>query len=132
MVSVPSAKKDEEDEGVGDGDEPREAVREGVDELERHATFVGVKDAVSLGVAVFDGVLSAEPEVEDVLVSVPVGVGVEVPVLVGDPDRVDDVVGVFELLGVLLGVFEGLVPSERDAVGEAVVEPVKDNVDDGV
>ncbi len=117
---------------MGDGDEPRDAVREGVDELERQAIFVGVKDAVSLGVAVFDGVRSAEPEEEDVLVSVPVGVGVEVPVLVGEPDRVDDVVGVFELLGVLLGVFEGLVPSERDAVGEAVVEPVKDNVDDGV
>lgn len=105
---------------------------EGVDEKERQDTFDGVKDAVSLGVTVFDGVLSAEPDVEDVPVSVPVGVGVDVPVLVGDPDRVDDVVGVFELLGVLLGVFEGLVPSERDAVGEGDVEPVSDNVEDGV
>ena len=119
-------------DGVDVKDAPTDRVREGVEERDRHGTFDGEKDPVLLGVAVFEGVLSAEPELEDVLVPVLVGVGVEVPVLVGESDFVEDEVGVFELLGVLLGVFDGLVPSERDAVGDGVFELVNDSVDDGV
>ncbi len=101
-------------------------------ELDLQAATVVELDGVKLGVGEFEGVFRPEPVGDGVPVSDPVGVGVPVGDAVCEPDFVDVVLGVFELLDVFDGDLLGLAPSESDAVGDGVLEPVSDGVEVGV